>query len=306
MRAVCIGEGLVELAETGDGLYARSFSGDAYATALYLKRSAPEVQVQLATATGEGSLSEAMRAAWSEAGIELDLAYAVAEYEPGLTMVEADPEGERRVHFWRSNSAARQWFKKLMQNGGTSALEGAHIVMLSGVSLAILNPTDRLHATSMLSAAKDRVGKIAFDLNVRRKLWSDMPSMREALERGMGEADIVRASSEDVSLSYGFKEPDVQLALLRRYGAREAVLTMGIEGCMVASGRDVTTLTNPSAEAARDKAGAGDAFTGAYLAARLGGADPVGAAGAALEVASRVASAAGEIVPAEISHPAAA
>ena len=53
----------------------------------------------------------------------------------------------------------------------------------------------------------------------------------------------------------------------------------------------------------KDTSGAGDAFTGAYLAARLIGAAPVDAAATALKVASRVVTYPGAIAPREISHP---
>ena len=49
MRVVCIGECMVELRQAGEALYARSFAGDAYNTAVYLKRSAPEAVVSLLT-----------------------------------------------------------------------------------------------------------------------------------------------------------------------------------------------------------------------------------------------------------------
>ena len=49
MGVVCIGECMVELRQAGEGLYARSFAGDAYNTvAVYLKRSAPRYRGRLA------------------------------------------------------------------------------------------------------------------------------------------------------------------------------------------------------------------------------------------------------------------
>jgi len=53
MRAICIGECMVELRDAGDGLFGRGFAGDAYNTAVYLKRSAPHLAVSFLTATGE-------------------------------------------------------------------------------------------------------------------------------------------------------------------------------------------------------------------------------------------------------------
>ena len=64
MRAVCIGECMVELRPAGEGLFRQGFAGDVYNTAVYLKRSAPDLEVQFATVVGDDPLSAGMRAAW--------------------------------------------------------------------------------------------------------------------------------------------------------------------------------------------------------------------------------------------------
>ena len=63
MRVVAIGECMVELSDAGGGLLAKAFAGDAYNTAVYLKRSAPDLEVQFLTVTGADPLSQDMRAA---------------------------------------------------------------------------------------------------------------------------------------------------------------------------------------------------------------------------------------------------
>src|SRR5580698_4509857 len=111
MRAIAIGECMVELREDGQGGYARGFAGDAYNTAVYFKRTAPEADVEFLTATGEGALSQAMRSAWAEEAISPALAYVASGFEPGLYMIELDAKGERAFHYWRSSSAARRWLR---------------------------------------------------------------------------------------------------------------------------------------------------------------------------------------------------
>ena len=87
MRAVLIGECMVELREAGDGRLAKAYAGDAYNAAVYLKRSAPALQVQFLSVTGADPLSEAMRAAWRAEGIEDDLALTDPVGTPGLYMI---------------------------------------------------------------------------------------------------------------------------------------------------------------------------------------------------------------------------
>jgi 2-dehydro-3-deoxygluconokinase len=303
MRAICIGECMAELRQVDGGLYALGFAGDAYNAAVYLKRSAPQVRVDFLTAIGECSLSRAMRECFAAEGVEDALAFTAKDREIGLYMIELDAVGERRFHYWRSASAARRWLQLLMQNGGAARLAGADLVCLSGVSLAIL-PDDeaRASAIELLGSLKDRAGKIAFDANLRPALWRNIDAARAAIAPMIRLADIFRASDEDAALLTGARENGTQIGALRAGGAHEIALTLGAAGCIVTTQDDVVALPALAVDV-KDTTGAGDAFTGAYLAARLSGAAPVDAAEAALKIASRVVTYPGAIAPPEISHP---
>lgn len=302
MRAVCIGECMVELRQAEGELYVRAFAGDAYNTAVYLKRSAPRSHVAFLTATGDDPLSFAMRAAFAAEGIEDTHAFTVKGREPGLYMIELDAAGERRFHYWRLASAARCWLALLMQNGGADRLAGVDLLYLSGISLAIQPDEARNEAINLFASLRDRVGRIAFDANVRPALWRDMDTARMAIAPMIRIADIVRASQEDATLLYGAHEPQAQIEAFRAAGAREIALTLGARGCVVTTEDGEAALPAPAVKV-NDTCGAGDAFTGAYLAERVGGASPVDAAGVALKIASRVVTYPGAIVPAKISHP---
>jgi len=303
MRVISIGECMIELRAVGQNLYARAFAGDAYNAAVYLKRSAPQTEVAFLTATGEGPLSRAMREDFAAQGIEDAHAFIAKGREPGLYMIELDGFGERRFCYWRSASAARCWFDLLMQNGGANRLAGVDLLFLSGISLAIL-PDDRSRADAidLVASLKGRVGKIAFDANIRPALWDDLDAARTAIAPMIGISDIFRASREDASLLTDLHKPKEQIAALRCAGADEIALALDAEGCLIATPESVFALPAPIVEV-KDASGAGDAFTGAYLAARLAGAPPMDAAEAAVAIASRVVASPGAIVPAEISHP---
>lgn len=82
-------------------------------------------------------------------------------------------------------------------------------------------------------------------------------------------------------------------------------MTLGGEGCVVWNGGAAISIPAPAVNVV-DTSGAGDAFHGAYLAARLRGATPELAARAGVAVASRVVTWPGALVPAHVSHPKAA
>jgi 2-dehydro-3-deoxygluconokinase len=303
MRVVSIGECMVELRQAGEGLYARGFAGDAYNTAVYLKRSAPRADVSLLTATGVGGLSATMRETWAGEGVRDDLAFAIEGAEPGLYMIELSPLGDRSFRYWRSASPAKQWLSQLLADGGADRLAGADLVYLSGISLAILTPDERGEAVELLKSLKGRVGRIAFDPNVRPALWRNLAEARAAIEPVLAVADILRASRDDGALLFGLTDPAAQIVAYRALGAREIALTLDVDGCVWADGETSTALASPRVETVRDTSGAGDSFNGAYLAARLAGGSGAEAARAGLAVASRVVTHAGAIVPVGVSHP---
>ena len=302
MRAISIGECMVELREAGEGLHRRGFAGDAYNTAVYLKRSAPALEVQFLTATGDGPLSREMRAAWAGDGIGEDLAWRVRGAEPGLYMIALDPAGDRQFHYWRSASPARAWLRELVKAGGADRLAGADLVFLSAISLAILSDADRAEAVTLIEGLKGRVGRIAFDTNLRVSLWRDMFAARLAIEPMLRLADTVRASRDDAAALFGETDPRRQIEALRDAGARELVLTLDAAGCMISADGVQTVLPAP-ATMVKDTSGAGDSFNGAYQAARLAGRSPLDAAQAGLNLAARVVTWPGAVVPAEVSHP---
>jgi 2-dehydro-3-deoxygluconokinase len=293
---------MVELRATGANSFARAYSGDVYNTAVYLKRSLPNAQVQFLTATGDDAMSRAMREAWHAEGIDDALAFAVSGGSPGLYLIENDARGERRFQYWRSHSAARRWLR-LLRDRGESVLRGADVVYLSGITLAILDPAERMGAIELLRRLRPHVGRIAFDPNVRLTLWETLQAAEATIQAALSIADIALPSTEDAGLLLRIDDPDGQMNRLQAFGAREIALTLGADGCLVADGSVHTRLQAPAVEVITDTSGAGDAFNGAYLASRLRGGSVVEAAQSGLLLGSRVVAHAGAVVPASVSHP---
>jgi 2-dehydro-3-deoxygluconokinase len=301
-RVICIGECMVELRAAGADSFARAYAGDAYNTAVYLKRSLPDAQVQFLTATGDDALSLAMREVWRAEGIDCSLSFTVKGGSPGLYLIENDARGERRFHYWRSNSAARRWFE-LLEDQDETVLWGADVIYLSGISLAILSPAERARAIELLRRARPHIGRIAFDPNVRLALWETAQAAVATIENALSIADVALPSREDARLLLGVDDPIEQIDRLQRIGVREIALTLGADGCLIADGDVRARLPAPHVASITDTSGAGDAFNGAYLATRLRGGSAADAARSGLAVGSRVVAHAGAVVPKSVSHP---
>lgn len=294
-RVVCIGECMVELRPAGEDLYRRGFAGDVYNTAVYLKRSDPGLDVQFATVTGDDPLSQAMRRAWAGEGVGDALTPADPGARPGLYMIELDARGERRFHYWRGESAARGWARTLAPRIRSGAFDGASLVYLSGISLAILTPEDRELALQLVRELKRRVGLIAFDPNLRPALWGEISTARAAFEAMAGLADILLPSRQDLELLFGDAKIEEMAERLTGLGAAEFAITAEADGCLVHHGRRSDWIDAPRVEQVVDTSGAGDSFSGAYLAARLAGKSPGDAARAGLALAAYVVTQPGAI-----------
>lgn len=291
-RAICIGECMVELRPAGGGLLAQGYAGDAYNTAVYLKRSSPALDVKFATVTGTDPLSVGMRAAWAAEGVGSDYAWTAPDRQPGLYLIETDAAGERCFHYWRGESAAKGWLQAVSANGGADLLAQADLIYLSGISLAILSEADRGTALELMRALKDRV-RLAFDPNYRPALWPTLAVAGDIIAEAGSVADIVLPSQEDLQRLYGVAEPEAQADLLKSWGVTEGAITTGPGRCILVQG---DWVEGPAATAIVDTSGAGDSFNGAYLAARLRGDPPPAAAAAGLALAAHVVGQRGAII----------
>ncbi|MGW4204888.1 carbohydrate kinase family protein [Streptomyces sp. NPDC004726] len=89
--------------------------------------------------------------------------------------------------------------------------------------------------------------------------------------------DVLVPNADEASLLTGLSDPaDAAVSLSRRVPL--TVVTLGAEGALVARSGTITARVRAPAVRAVDSTGAGDAFAGAFLAARLAGADAVTAA----------------------------
>jgi 2-dehydro-3-deoxygluconokinase len=291
--AICIGECMLELRAVDGGYLRRDFAGDALNTAVYLKRSAPEIEVAFLTATGDESLSDAMVERWRREGLSDRLVFRIPGGQPALYLIETNAAGERRFHYWRGESPAKRWLGQLMGAGGADLLNHADLVYISGISLAILSAADRAVAIRLLQSLQTR---LAFDPNIRPSLWPSMDEARQTFEAVAKVCAMLLPSRQDCQLMYGIDDPGQQLQRIAALTSGEIALTCDQDGCRLGGTTAGIALPTPAVKVV-DTSGAGDSFNGAYLAARLRGGTPVQAATAGLRLASQVVSFPGAIIP---------
>jgi len=177
-----IGECMIELASLGGDMMRKGFAGDTFNTAWYARSFLPETwRTAYFTALGDDRASSEMTEFMAGAGIDTHFIRRIPGKAPGLYMIHLD-NGERSFSYWRSVSAARQLADDHTLLG--AAMHEAGIIYFSGITLAILSPEARATLLDLAQAEKARGKIVAFDPNLRPRLWSGEDEMRQEFAVG--------------------------------------------------------------------------------------------------------------------------
>ncbi|WP_025134095.1 sugar kinase [Leucobacter sp. PH1c] len=148
-------------------------------------------------------------------------------------------------------------------------LAAASVLHVTGISAGL---SDSSHETvrAAVAAARSADAAVSFDVNHRSKLWdaADAAASYRALAAA---ADIVFAGEDEAEILVGRGTVPELAARLAALGPREVIVKRGERGAYALV--DGAVHVEPAVPVrAVDTVGAGDAFVGAYLTARMRGA----------------------------------
>jgi 2-dehydro-3-deoxygluconokinase len=285
-RVLSIGECMVELSQAGQGLLRKGFAGDTFNTAWYLRASLPDDwQVDYLTGLGDDPLSEEMLGFMAKAGIGTEAIRRIPGRTPGLYLISLK-DGERTFSYWRDSSAAR-----LLADDPDhlrQSIEAADVLYFSGITLAILQPAAAETLLSELRRAKAAGKPIAFDPNIRPRLWSDKVRMLDTISAGARAASIVLPSFDDENTHFGDVNVSATIERYQSLGVERVVVKNGAQGATVAEGDQTVFIPAVPPEKLVDTTSAGDSFNGGFLARFMTGASPAEACAHGAAVASVV------------------
>ncbi|MGI9278672.1 MAG: sugar kinase [Endozoicomonas sp.] len=298
----CIGECMEEQHATASFNDAFRCGGDVYNTAVYMKRSLNNGRkISFITALGHDPLSSTLLDEWKDEGVDCELVGYVKGKQPGQYRIHLSPDGERSFSYNREDSAARYMFTAGLEARQLAELQqGYDLYYLSGITLAILNHHSRRFLLDILQQAKSRGARIAFDSNYRASLWSSGAEARQCISEVLALTDIALLSLDDELELFG--DRSLSEVLKRLEQIPEIVIKQGGSGCFVKTASIEKQLPAINAENVLDTTAAGDAFNGAYLAARINNEPIEDAIHCAQQMASIVVSYPGAIVPRHLSE----
>ena len=194
------------------------------------------------------------------AGIETDGMVVSDDVFTTLAFVTLDESGDREFSFARKPGADMQMrFEEL----NLKLIDEAKVFHFGTLSL-----TDEPARSATYQAVEyaKKAGKlITYDPNLRKPLWKDLEVCKQQMLWGLGQADVVKISDEEVQFLFGMGVQEGAEHLLRNYGVKLVFVTCGAEGCyfknavacgMVPSLKDIKVA---------DTTGAGDIFGGSAV-----------------------------------------
>ena len=194
------------------------------------------------------------------AGIETNGMVVSDDVFTTLAFVTLDASGDREFSFARKPGADMQMrFEEL----NLKLIDEAKVFHFGTLSL-----TDEPARSATYQAVEyaKKAGKlITYDPNLRKPLWKDLEVCKQQMLWGLGQADVVKISDEEVQFLFGMGVQEGAEHILRNYGVKLVFVTCGAEGCyfknavacgMVPSLKDIKVA---------DTTGAGDIFGGSAV-----------------------------------------
>ena len=193
----------------------------------------------------------------------------------GVMFRERRAIGAMDVAYHRSGSAGSRLTPDDVDRAVDDGLfDEARWLHLTGITPA-LSGSARTATMRALAAGRDAGATISFDVNLRRRLWSDQeagPVIRDLASR----VDVVLGSTDELALVAELgpeTAPEQLVAAVAASGPGTVVVKLGRDGAL---GRDAEeSMAEPGFAVAQviDPVGAGDAFCAGFIAGRLDGVD---------------------------------
>jgi fructokinase len=256
MTIVVGGEALIDLVPHQAGELRAHAGGGPYNTARTLGRL--EQDVHYLGCISEDGFGSQLRAQLVGDGVRLDTV-VTTPLSTTLALAELDARGAATYRFYSEGTSA----PALEPAAALAALpETVDFVHVGSLGL-VMEPT-AMALQAVVEAVADRA-LVMVDPNCRPTFIPDRGAYRRGLAATLAHAHVVKVSDDDLA----YLEPGVNPVQAARNlladGPRVALVTLGGEGALIVTTDTEETVPVPKVEVV-DTIGAGDAFSGGFLA----------------------------------------
>jgi 2-dehydro-3-deoxygluconokinase len=266
---VSIGEPLYELNQQEDGRFLPGFGGDTMNVAIAAARLG--ARSAMVTKLGADPFGDAIEGLLRQESVETSAVSRHPSAATGLYLVTHGKAGHSFTYYRKGSAASLMDAADVPEH----LIAGAKYLHVSGISQAI-SASACAAVDHAIGIAKTAGVALSYDTNLRTRLWP-VEDARPVIDRTARQADFLKTSLEDSEALLGLSDPARIAAHFRSLGCRVVVVTLGKAGVHLAQGDRHETIAGFQVDAV-DATGAGDAFTGAFLAELVAGRDAARAA----------------------------
>lgn len=262
MDVVALGEILIDFTpsgvnEQGIALFARN-PGGAPANVLAMNAKLGGSSAFIGK-VGDDAFGAYLKGVLQSHGIDTRGMATDDEIPTTLAFVQLDAQGDRSFAFYRKPGADLRLNAVEVRK---DLIDGCKIFHFG--SLSLTEEPCRSATLEAVRYARAQGKIISFDPNYRPGLWQDPQTAKGWMACGVGYADILKVSEEEMALLTGETDPETGSLSLLEMGPKAVFVTMGEHGCYYrnAAGHGLQPAYKVQAV---DTTGAGDAFMGAML-----------------------------------------
>ena len=213
---------------------------------------------------GNDQLGSVMLADIEAEGVDVSLAKRVDSFT-GAMVRNPGKYAPVEISYLRKGSAASTIEPSDILDSYISSTRWLHA---TGITCAISESGAKTVKHALEKAAQLKI-KSSFDLNIRRKLWSEDVA-RKVLEPLARDVELLIGGEDEYQVVFGKVEPKQILAEVNKRGCKIAVMTKGDQKMRFSIDGNYEEITPPKVVAV-DPVGSGDAFTGGVIAGLLSG-----------------------------------
>ena len=285
---LALGEAMIEFNQISGLDYRRGFGGDTANAIIAASRMG--ARCGYITQLGDDRFGETLLALWQQENIDTSGVRTLKNSATGVYFVEHDAKGHH-FSYCRKGSAASLIRPQDLPLDFIASARQLHV---SGISMAISSSAcDSVFAAIAHARAHDT--RVSLDMNYRPKLWSAELALSK-LRQALASTDLFFPSVDECQLLTGLSDIDDILHWSHEHGARQVVLKLGADGCIVSDGQNRQHLSGHRVNPL-DATGAGDCFAGTCLARLAAGDSLIDAARAANIAAALSTTGVGAVAP---------